>query len=138
MKKGGVSDLSLMEDATTESTAAATSAPWKFTKMAAVKAGYAQMVRGSVHGSGRRHAAIASALKIARHWRVSIGLAFFDQGRKSFADFAQLAITARLMLLDECSIHRAPLTTMLRRELVAFIFALAFVTKQGIAAGGTS
>lgn len=44
---------------------------------------------------------IASALKIAKRWKASIGFALFDQGMTSFANFVQLTIAARVMPIDE-------------------------------------
>jgi O-antigen/teichoic acid export membrane protein len=69
--------------------------------MPATKVKNAGIVGGSTHGSRGRHAAIASALKIAKHWQASIGFALFDQGVTSFAHFAQLTIAARVMPIDE-------------------------------------
>ena len=94
-------DLSLMEDATTNRSRPRPTRHWKLTGMPTTKVENAGMVDGFTHGTRGRHAAIASALKIAKHWKASIGFALFDQGMTSFANFAQLIIAARVMPIDE-------------------------------------
>lgn len=46
-------------------------------------------------------ATIASAWKLADRWKASVGFALFDQGTTSVANFAQLAIAARMLPIDE-------------------------------------
>ena len=69
--------------------------------MPTTKVENAGMVDGFTHGTRGRRAAIASTLKIAKHWKASIGFALFDQGTTSFANFAQFIIAARVMPIDE-------------------------------------
>lgn len=59
------------------------------------------MIGVVTHGSRLRHAVITSAWKIAHHSKASIGFALLDQGMMSFANFAQLAIAARVLPIDE-------------------------------------
>ena len=52
-------------------------------------------------GNRLRHAAITSAWAIAHRRKASVGFAFLDQGLSSFANFAQLAIAARVLPINE-------------------------------------
>jgi hypothetical protein len=94
-------DLSLMEDATTNRSRPRPRLHWKLTGMPTTKVEDAGMVDGFTHGTRGRRAAIASALKIAKHWKASIGFALFDQGMTSFANFALFVIAGRLLPIDE-------------------------------------
>lgn len=63
------------------------------------------VIAGPAQGSRRRPAAIVSALKAAARWKASIGFALFDQGMTSFANFAQFAIAARVLPIDELGLY---------------------------------
>jgi O-antigen/teichoic acid export membrane protein len=69
--------------------------------MPATKVENAGVLGGSARGSRGGHAAVASALKIGKQWKTSIGFAFFDQGMTSFANFALFTIAARVTPIVE-------------------------------------
>lgn len=53
------------------------------------------------HADRWRGSTIASAWRIAKRWRASIGFALLDQAMTSFANFAVFAIAARVLPIDE-------------------------------------
>jgi O-antigen/teichoic acid export membrane protein len=57
------------------------------------------------YGGRLRNAGVASVWKMADRWKASIGFALLDQGMTSFANFAQLAIAARVLPIDEFGIY---------------------------------
>ena len=59
----------------------------------------------SVYGTRWRQAALAAALKIADHFKASIGFALVDQGMTSFANFAQFTIAGRLLPINEFGMY---------------------------------
>jgi O-antigen/teichoic acid export membrane protein len=70
-------------------------------RMPATKCGNPSVIGVPTYASRLRHAAITLPWKTAHHWKASIGFALLDQGMMSFANFAQLAIAARVLPIDE-------------------------------------
>lgn len=69
--------------------------------MAVKKNEYPSVTGVRTLGYRLRHAAIRSARDIAYHSKASVAFAFLDQGMTSFANFAQLAIAARVLPIDD-------------------------------------
>jgi O-antigen/teichoic acid export membrane protein len=69
--------------------------------MPGTKVENADILGGSTRSSRGSRVAVASALKTAQRWKVSIGFAFFDQGMTSLANFALFTIAARVTPIDE-------------------------------------
>lgn len=69
--------------------------------MSATKCENAGVLSGSARGSRDTHTAVASALRIAKQSKASIGFALFDQSMTSFANFSLFTIAARVTPIDE-------------------------------------
>lgn len=55
----------------------------------------------AAHTSRWGGTAVASAWRMARRWKASLGFALLDQGMTSFANFVQFAIAARVLPIDD-------------------------------------